>query len=496
LHSSPSPEERELFLDQNRFKLYLFGVFSTLALITGNIVFIKVFPVMWPFAIVVLITAFYLLISYLIAFFGKDFDSKHHDELFAKYIDRSESASVDIFLPVCKEPIEVIRNTWNHVRTIARVHENIQVHVLDDGKDSDIRDMAKNYGFRYITRENNELKKAGNLRNAFTKTSGEFILILDADFCPAPNFLIHTLPYMFEDESVAIVQTPQFFDVKNEYGWVRRGAGAVQELFYRLIQVSRNTFNGAICVGTNALYRRKHLEPMGGTAPMPYSEDVHTGFALISNGLKIKYVPINLALGMCPDTVKQLFTQQYRWALGSISLFMSKKFWAADITIKQRICYLSGMFFYISTGIGAVTAFIPGVFVLIFYPDHVHWYNLLFSVPSLIYTVFFMRWWMKLPFSVDVLRVRAVSCFAHLYALKDFIFNTLEEWKPTGAQFKSDRYNSFCVLFSFINIATTVVILSLVGIRIIEGHDAKDFILIVLFTLFNAFITLPIIEDL
>lgn len=81
------------------------------------------------------------------------------------------------------------------------------------------------------------MKKAGNLRYAFARTSGDFIVILDADFCPRPDFLWETLPYML-DPSIAIVQTPQFFRYRREQRWVERGAGMVQELFYRVVQVS------------------------------------------------------------------------------------------------------------------------------------------------------------------------------------------------------------------------------------------------------------------
>lgn len=81
-----------------------------------------------------------------------------------------------------------------------------------------------------------ELRKAGNLRYAFERTSGEFLAIFDADFCPRPEFLRETTPY-FADGDIAILQTPQFFRRREEQTWVERGAGVTQELFYRMVQV-------------------------------------------------------------------------------------------------------------------------------------------------------------------------------------------------------------------------------------------------------------------
>lgn len=88
-----------------------------------------------------------------------------------------------------------------------------------------------------IRRDNRpELKKAGNLRYAFARTSGEVISIFDADFCPRADFLRETLPYLV-DPSIGILQTPQFFRRLGRQTWVEQGAGACQEPFYRLVQV-------------------------------------------------------------------------------------------------------------------------------------------------------------------------------------------------------------------------------------------------------------------
>ncbi len=52
--------------------------------------------------------------------------------------------------------------------------------------------------------------QAGNLINALLHSDGEFLLILDADQVPEPEILDRTLGY-FTDDSMALVQTPQYF---------------------------------------------------------------------------------------------------------------------------------------------------------------------------------------------------------------------------------------------------------------------------------------------
>lgn len=460
------------FFNQDKYKLYILGLLSTVFLMVGNFLFISSNIWFVPFGVYIAFTFVYLCMSYYVGIF-----SSKKEILDKKY----SSTEVDIFLPVCGEPINVLRNTWEGVELVSGF---VHVYVLDDGKSDQVKDLAKEFGFHYIRRPTNELKKAGNMRYAFSKTSSPFILILDADFKPHPEILEYTLPY-FQDQKVAIVQTPQWFQYKESNSWIKNAAGSIQELFYRLIQVNRDWFGGAICVGTNAVYRRSALEPFGGTAPIEYSEDVHTGFQLLKTGWKIRYIPLILASGECPDTIKQYFTQQYRWSLGSISLFFSRNFWSAPITFMQRVCYLTGMFYYMTTGLGVIFVGIPSIVMLSFFPEKILWYNLIFSIPSFIYSTVFMYYWMIEPMNLDVIRARYISYYAHLFALKDYLLGTLEEWKPTGSKTSSARFDSFKNVFKIHNFIVIIVISSLVLWRIYQGQPFYNFILLWFFFLYH-----------
>ncbi|CAM9677332.1 unnamed protein product, partial [Hapterophycus canaliculatus] len=169
-----------------------------------------------------------------VAIWGKDFQPDVHAEVLHRSRERGYEPSVDVFLPVCKEPLHLLANTWKYVSALDYPDAKINVFVLDDGVSGSVRDLAAEFGFEYVVRDNvPELKKAGNLRNAFARTSGEAIAIFDADFCPRPDFLRETVPYLGEDPSVGIVQTPQFFRLREEQTWVEQGAGVSQEFFYR-----------------------------------------------------------------------------------------------------------------------------------------------------------------------------------------------------------------------------------------------------------------------
>jgi hypothetical protein len=71
-------------------------------------------------------------------------------------------------------------------------------------------------------------------------------------------------------------------------------------LFYRLVQVSRDQHDGAICVGSCAMHRRAVLMSNGGTTLIEHSEDVHTEFDLRRAGWGLRYIPVPLATGPVP----------------------------------------------------------------------------------------------------------------------------------------------------------------------------------------------------
>jgi cellulose synthase (UDP-forming) len=164
--------------------------------------------------------------------------------------------------------------------------------------------MAREFGFAYATRPSRGwFKKSGNLWFGFQVSYGDYILLLDADFAPRHDLLDEALPYLDAYPDTGIVQTPQFFRIADDQTWVERGAGAVQELFYRSIQTARARKGGSICVGNCAIYRRAALADNLGMTLAEHSEDVLTGFDLNSIGWRLRYLPIALSTGNCPDNV-------------------------------------------------------------------------------------------------------------------------------------------------------------------------------------------------
>ena len=125
---------------------------------------------------------------------------------------RPDGQTVDVFITCYNEPVELVRETARAASAIRYPH---QTYILDDGDSAAMRAMAAEEGIGYITRsvawrQRSRHAKAGNLNNALFQTTGELLLILDADQLPRPEILDRVLGY-FGDPDVALVQTPQWF---------------------------------------------------------------------------------------------------------------------------------------------------------------------------------------------------------------------------------------------------------------------------------------------
>lgn len=449
---------------------------SWILVVYGYIGFVSLTPLLWIiFAPILLILTIYYVTSFGINLGYKKFDIKKHESLVRAFRQPSrEFAKIDIYLPICGESYDVLKQTWRGVRELD--YPNMDIYVLDDKGDDKARRLAVSMGFTYVSRPSKGvMKKAGNLEYAINMTCNDFFIIFDADFVPKPEFITELLPYM-DNPKVAIVQTPQFFDTDSKVhkrSSLEFGAGHVQEDFYRIIQVARDRFDGAICVGSNALYRREAIDNVGGTAQIEHSEDVHTGFKLIQGGYKVKYLPLVLARGLCPDQLDAFFKQQNRWCNGSMSLIFSRKFWMSRLSIAQKICYVSGLLYYISHVIAMVLPF-QLLLVLYFHAGSLSLTNALPFIP------FFVYGFVLLPLSRitkprrgTYLAITAIT-YSYFYAIISTLTKKQLKWVPTNTV-KKTTSKEFANTVKFSGIYLAAYLGLLMGLIISDHFPYSDF---------------------
>jgi len=266
---------------------------------------------------------------------------------------------IDVFVPTCGEPLRVIART---VRAAVAMDVPHRTYVLDDARRPEVRLVASLCGADYLTRPDNRGAKAGNLNNALASTSGDLIAVFDADHVPERDFLSQLVGY-FEDGSIALVQTPQYYGNARD-NEVARGAYEQQAVFYGPICRGKNGQESVFCCGTNMMMRRSSLRGVGGFVEDSVVEDFVTSMRLHRAGWRSVYFPYALATGLGPDTLASYFRQQARWARGSIDALFRAEPLRRGLTLVQRMQYLLATTFYLIGLATTVYVVLPILYLL------------------------------------------------------------------------------------------------------------------------------------
>jgi cellulose synthase (UDP-forming) len=444
-----------------------------------------------PFLIVLQVVVAVAAISLYTSTRRRRLDAEDHRALVAGW--RPESyPSVDVLLPSAGEPLELLATRYEYLAALEYPGE-LNCYVLDDSGRPEVAWLARLSGFHYLCRPNRgELKKAGNLRYGYEHSDGDLILVFDADFAPRRDFLAHLLPYL-DDPAVGIVQSPQYFDTTDEQSWLERAAGATQELFYRWVQPSRDSVGAPICVGTNAVYRRAALASAGGFAQIGHSEDVHTGVKILRAGFQVRYVPVVLAKGTCPDVLDSFLTQQYRWCAGSLSLLADRNFHRLPLTLAQRLCFFSGFGYYLSTAFFVLVMPAPTLVMAWFLPDYVRSSNYVWLIPTfLLYPLTVLLY--RSRWGLHVLRVQIVYSYAHVVATWHTMRRRPAEWVPTGAAVpRTSVAGKIRALMSIWIVACQLMLWVGISVSLERGYTWLDFSAMIVLGALNLAIVGPIL---
>ena len=277
-----------------------------------------------------------------------------------------EGLKVDVFITCYDEPLQLLRRTAIGARAIRYPHSTF---MLDDGKRDEVKAMAAELGIGYIRREGNAHAKAGNLNHAFSVTSGEFVLQLDADHVPLPNILDRMLGY-FNEPRLAFVQSPQDFYNTDSFTHVVNDEGRQMweenRLFFSLIQPGKDRMNAAFFCGSCGVLRRSAFDEIGGFSVQTITEDMETSMLLHARGWKSFYHGETLAYGLAPASAAQYHVQRLRWGQGSMQMLRKMNpLFVKGLSWKQKLSYFSSVIVYVD-GIQRLIFYVAPVFFFLF----------------------------------------------------------------------------------------------------------------------------------
>ncbi len=230
--------------------------------------------------------------------------------------------------PTVTGPVTVIVPAYNEKECIANTLESlaksthpIEVIVVDDGSSdgtSEIaREAARSFGMtnvRVIRQEN--AGKPAALNNGVRSASYDIVVMMDGDTVFEPD-TVRQLVQPFADPEVGAVAGNAKVGNRNTI------IGAWQHIEYVMgFNLDRRMYDLLRCMptipGAIGAFRREAVLQVGGMSEDTLAEDTDITIAMHREGWRVVYQEHARAWTEAPASLKQLWSQRYRWSYGTM----------------------------------------------------------------------------------------------------------------------------------------------------------------------------------
>src|SRR4030042_3773209 len=206
---------------------------------------------------------------------------------------------VAIQLPIFNERYGVRRLVDSCARMVDQYGiDNAEIDILDDSNDDTVQLVdeivreysQKNYNISAQRRPAREGYKAGALKIALENSPAEYIAIFDADYTPPGDFLLRTIPYMLQDEKLAIVQS-RWTHLNRYYNRATSAVAIGIDVHFFVEQTARyatkcfQNFNGS-----GGVLRKSALLEAGGWQADTLAEDLDASYRMQMQGYTVPFL--------------------------------------------------------------------------------------------------------------------------------------------------------------------------------------------------------------
>ncbi|WP_326811512.1 bifunctional polysaccharide deacetylase/glycosyltransferase family 2 protein [Streptomyces scopuliridis] len=226
--------------------------------------------------------------------------------------------------PPVTEPVTVLVPAYNEreciantVRSLMASDHPVEVIVIDDGSTDGTADIVEALRLPNVrvVRQPNAGKPAA-LNNGIAHAGHELIVMMDGDTVFEPS-TVRELVQPFGDPRVGAVAGNA--KVGNRDTLI----GAWQHIEYVMgFNLDRRMYDMLRCMptipGAVGAFRRTALERVGGMSEDTLAEDTDITMALHRDGWRVVYAERARAWTEAPESVRQLWSQRYRWSYGTM----------------------------------------------------------------------------------------------------------------------------------------------------------------------------------
>jgi cellulose synthase/poly-beta-1,6-N-acetylglucosamine synthase-like glycosyltransferase/peptidoglycan/xylan/chitin deacetylase (PgdA/CDA1 family) len=224
---------------------------------------------------------------------------------------------VSVIVPAYNEK-ECIANT---LKSLARSTHPIEIIVVDDGSTDGTSEISLNAAHELgmtnvrVIRQENAGKPAA-LNNGVRNASYDIVIMMDGDTVFEPD-AVHQLVQPFADPEVGAVAGNAKVGNRDTI------IGAWQHIEYVMgFNLDRRMYDLLRCMptipGAIGAFRREAVLEVGGMSEDTLAEDTDITIAMHRAGWRVVYQEHAKAWTEAPGSLKQLWSQRYRWSYGTM----------------------------------------------------------------------------------------------------------------------------------------------------------------------------------
>lgn len=306
------------------------------------------------FLYLALFLLWFMLFYHIFLMLGGYLEYLEHDKNVEEFLkNKGELPTVSILIPSHNEEL-VIESTLKAMVNLEYPKDKLEIIPINDNSSDGtgfiVDKYAKLYSFinpLHTKPPTGGKGKSGALNQGFKHSTGDVIVVYDADNTPEPEAVYNLVIGLNNDKKAAAVVGK--FRVSNaKENLLTRFINIETLTFQWLAQAGRwHWFKMTTIPGTNFAIRRSVIKELGGWDEQAISEDTELSFRVYNAGYHIRFFPAAITWEQEPETLKVWWNQRLRWAQGNQYVIFKFLFQLRQLKNKVRMDLFYFLFTYL-----------------------------------------------------------------------------------------------------------------------------------------------------